>query len=329
MYIQKAYDMDKTPYKKDWLVGTRIARGLIGVQRGVKIPTIQEYTDLFKCSRGIVQNAIDGLEETGAIVLDRRGKSGTWLAAKDEKKLFDNAGLHFITGSMPAPLSIHHAGLATGICQAMNKCAAPFTFAFVQGSKNRVEALLREVYDFVVVTQSAAEEYQACFPELALAFPLEGCVYSLPYTLYINKPGVSEVQDGMSIAADPTSTDQWELTELVCAGRDVRVLEMPYVSCNFAFLSGEADCVVMQGELSARQANLNSLFFAAERRMSLAEVSAIPIECEKTEKLHQPVILVNRKNYGMDGILKSYLSGNLVSHIQSLVIDFKMAPQFY
>lgn len=321
--------MDKTPYKKDWLVGTRIARGLIGARPGMKIPTIREYTDLFGCSRGIVQNAIDGLEEAGAVSLDRRGKSGTYLIAKDEKKLFGNAGLHFITGSMPAPLSIHHAGLATGICQAMNKCAAPFTFAFVQGSKNRAEALLRGVYDFVVVTQSAAEEYQSRFPELALAFPLEGCVYSLPYTLYINRPGVGEVRDGMRVAADPASTDQWELTQLVCRGKDVRVLEMPYISCNFAFLSGEADCVVMQGELSARQPNLNNLFFALERRVSLADVSAIPIECEKTEKLRQPVILVNRKNYGMDGILRSYLSGNLVSYIQNLVVEFKMAPQFY
>jgi hypothetical protein len=63
--------------------------------------------------------------------------------------------------------------------------------------------------------------------------------------------------------------------------------------------------------------------------ISMADVSAIPIEGEKAEKLRQPVVLVNRNNYGIGGILKNYLSGNLVSHIQRLVIDFKMAPQFY
>ncbi|HWQ57373.1 MAG TPA: YhfZ family protein, partial [Clostridia bacterium] len=238
------------PYKKDWLVGTRIARGMLGAEPNAKILTIKEYTELFGCSRGIVQNAIDHLEKAGAITLDKRGKNGSFLIAKDEKKLFDNAGLHFITGSMPAPLSIHHAGLATGICQAMTKCSVPFTFAFVQGSKNRADALIREVYDFVVVTQSAAEEYQERYPELELAFPLEGCEYSRPYTLYVNRPDAGGIEDGMTVAADPTSTDQWDLTQLVCAGKNVRIVEMPYISCNFAFLSGKADCVVLQGELT-------------------------------------------------------------------------------
>ncbi|HWQ57423.1 MAG TPA: YhfZ family protein, partial [Clostridia bacterium] len=124
-------------------------------------------------------------------------------------------------------------------------------------------------------------------------------------------------------------TDQWELTQLVCAGKSVRIVEMPYISCNFAFLSGKADCVVLQGELTRPQPSLNNLFFASEQRIPLSDVSAIPIECEKTEKLRQPVILVNRRNYGMDGILKGYLGGNLVAHIQQLVVGFKMAPQFY
>jgi hypothetical protein len=248
---------------------------------------------------------------------------------KDESKLFDNAGLHFITGSMPAPLSIHHAGLATGICQAMNKCSVPFTFAFVQGAKNRVDALLREVYDFVVVTRCAAEEYMERFPELEISFPLEGCEYSYPYTLYLSRPGATEIQDGMTVAADPSSTDQWELTQMACKGKNVKLVEMPYISCNFAFLAGSVDAVIMQGELTSPQPNLNNLFFAGERRISMADVSAIPIEGEKAEKLRQPVVLVNRNNYGIGGILKNYLSGNLVSHIQRLVIDFKMAPQFY
>jgi hypothetical protein len=104
---------------------------------------------------------------------------------------------------------------------------------------------------------------------------------------------------------------------------------MPYISCNFAFLAGNVDAVIMQGELTSPQPNLNNLFLAGKRRISMANVSAIPVEGEKAEKLKQPVILVNKNNYGIGGILKNYLAGNFVSHIQTLVIDFKMAPQFY
>jgi len=325
----KGAAVSKIPYKKDWLVRTRIARFMLQTELNAKILTIREYTETFGCSRGVVQNALDSLEQAGAIALDRRGKNGTFLTARDEAKLFEGAGLHFITGSMPAPLSIHHAGLATGICQAMSKCSAPFTFAFVQGAKNRVDALLREVYDFVVVTRSAAEEAMARHPELEISFPLEGCEYSYPYTLYINRPGATEIQAGMTVAADPASTDQWDLTQLACRGRDVKLIEMPYIACSFAFLAGSVDAVVMQGELNSPQPTLNNLFLAGERRISMADVSAIPVEGEKAEKLKQPVVLVNRHNYGMGGILKNYLGGNLVSHIQRLVIEFKMAPQFY
>ena len=321
--------MSRIPYKKDWLIRTRIARFMLETELNAKIPTIQEYTEVFSCSRGIVQNAFDSLQSAGAIVLDKRGKNGTFLVSKDESKLFDNAGLHFITGSMPAPLSIHHAGLATGICQAMSKCSVPFTFAFVQGAKNRVDALLREIYDFVVVTRSAAEEAMAHHPELEISFPLEGSEYSYPYTLYVNRPGLTGIQNGMTVAADPTSTDQWELTQMACKGKDAKLVEMPYISCNFAFLAGNIDAVIMQGELTSPQPNLNNLFLAGERRISMANVSAIPVEGEKAEKLKQPVILVNKNNYGIGGILKNYLAGNFVSHIQRLVIDFKMAPQFY
>ena len=321
--------MSRIPYKKDWLIRTRIARFMLETELNTRILTIQEHTEIFHCSRGIVQNAFDTLQKAGAIALDKHGKNGTFLVGKDEGKLFDNAGLHFITGSMPAPLSIHHAGLATGICQAMTKCSVPFTFAFVQGAKNRVDALLREIYDFVVVTRSTAEEAMAHHPELEISFPLEGCEYSYPYTLYINRPGVTEIQDGMTVAADPTSTDQWELTQMACKGKAVKLVEMPYISCSFAFLAGNVDAVIMQGELSSPQPNLNNLFFVGERRISMDNVSVIPVEGEKADKLKQPVILVNKNNYGIGGILKNYFFGNFVAHIQRLVIDFKMAPQFY
>jgi hypothetical protein len=321
--------MNKIPYKKSWLTRTRIARFMIEAKLNTKIPTIHDYTETFNCARGVVQTALNSLEEAGAIELDKRGKNGTFLVSKDEDKLFENAGLHFITGSMPAPLSIHHAGLATGICQAMSQCSIPFTFAFVQGAKNRVDALLREIYDFAVVTLSTAEAMSGLHPELEIAFPLEECEYSCPYTLYVNKTGVTEIQDGMSVAADPVSTDQWELTSLACKGKKVNLIEMPYISCNFAFLAGNVDAVIMQGELSSIYPSLNNLFFMNERRICMDHISVVPVVGEKVEKLKQPVILVNRNNYGIGGVLKNYLSGNVVAHIQRLVIEFKMAPQFY
>jgi len=315
-------------FKKDWLVTTGIARQMISTPIGSRVPTVNEYCDIFECSRGVVQNAMASLEGCGAISLSRCGKQGSFLAAKSEDLLFQNAGLPFLTGSMPTPLNMHLAGLATGICQAMNRCTVPFTFAFVQGGRNRADALCRQVYDFVLVTRSTAREYIAGNPDVEEAFPLPGCDYSPPYVLYLNRPGLTEVQDGMTVAVDPSSQDQWRLSKALCAGKDVRFVEMPFIPSRQAFFSGQVGCVVMRDDDSPYKA-LSGMIMPGMQLINPENISVVPLPAELTEDMQLPVVMVSKKNYGMSGILKSYLGGDLVSFIQKKVIEQQMAPQFF
>lgn len=321
--------MDSPRYSKSWLVTTGIARGLLGTETGERLPTIEEYCGIFDCSRGVIQKALATLQDSGAAELDIQGKRGTFLKSKDEAGLFKSAGLKFITGSMPAPLNIHLAGLASGICQAMGQCPVPFTFAFVQGGKNRVDALSRGVYDFVVVTESTARISVAENPHLEIAFPLAESEYSQPYMLYLNRPGLFELEPGMSIAADPTSTDQWELTRLLCKDKQVELVERPYLSASIAFLSGEVDAVIYRGDLDIALNDLYPLPFTMEKRISNKEVSVVPISPIKLNNMQLPVVMANRKKYGMAGVIKRYLKSDLVAHIQRQVIGMQMAPRFF
>lgn len=321
--------MPGTPYKKDWLVSTGIARGIISTPVGERLPTLNEYCEAFDCSRGVVQNAIASLESCGAAVLNKQGKKGTFLSEKNEEILFEKAGLSFLTGSMPTPLNMHLAGLATGICQAMGRCGVPFTFAFVQGGRTRAEALARQVYDFVVVTSATGKEFAAEYPDLEIAFPLPGCRYSPPYVLYMNSPKLSEIQDGMVVALDPACQDQYRLTKELCRGKTVRFSEMPYISSRQAFFSGEVDALVFRDDSGAGLPYLNNLIMPAQMLVSPDRISSVPIALDAAEDMQLPVVLVNRKNYGMAGILKSYLAGELVSFIQEKVLTQQMAPQFF
>ncbi len=320
--------MHGAKYKKDWLVTTGIARLMISTPLDSRLPTVNDYCEIFDCSRGVVQTALANLEESGSVSLSKRGKQGSYLAAKSEELLFRSADLQFLTGSMPTPLNIHLAGLATGVCQAMNRCSAPFTFAFVQGGKNRAKALCRQIYDFVLVTRATAREFIARNPQVEEAFPLLDCVYSLPYQLYLNRPGLTEIQDGMTVAVDPSSQDQWQLTQALIAGKQVRLVEMPFIPSRQAFFSGQVDCVVMRGEspypMSALQTGIPSFppIYTGER-------SLVPISGALIDEMQQPVVLVNKNNYGMAGILSSYLGGDLVANIQKRVIDQQMTPQFF
>lgn len=321
--------MIDTPYRKDWQVMTGIARGMLGYEIGTKLPTISEYSDVFDCSRGIVQNALNLLQEEGVIELEKKGKGGSFLIAKDEQKLMQSSGLNHITASMPPPLNIHLAGLATGVCQAMGRCKIPFTFAFVQGSKNRIDALERGIYDFVIITKHTAEKYAIENPAIEMAFPLLGCKYSNPYKLYINHPNVSEVQDGMSVAIDNSSPDHVELTKMVCKGKSVKFVEMPYITANFAFYTGQVDCMVFRDGIEQNQENLINLALKHEHCISSSNITSIPISQSKASDMQVPVVLTNRNNYGITGILKNHLAGDLAGYIQECVLNGKMAPQFY
>lgn len=320
--------MLQSPYRKEWSVGTSIAKSFIGTSVGSRIPTVKEYAEFFSCSRGIVQNALAFLEERNVITLEKQGKKGTFLIEKNEKELFACSGLTNLTASMPPPLNLHLAGLATGICQGMSRCEIPFTFAFVQGARNRAEALLRGSYDFVVTTQYSAKVQMAKYEELDIAFPFTGCEYSLPYKLYINKPNLTQVEDGMTIAVDPSSSDQVELTRQVCADHKVRIIEMPLIGSSYAFYKGEVDCIITRDGLEDSK---NLLNFALQHEHCIPEtqISILPLHSDKIEEMQTPVALVSRKNYGIDGILKNYIADSAVGDIQKEVLSGKMAPQFY
>ncbi len=320
--------MHDSKYKKDWLVTSGIARLMISAPLDSRLPTVKDYCEIFDCSRGVVQNALASLEANGAVSLSKRGKQGSYLAAKSDELLLQNADLQFLTGSMPTPLNMHLAGLATGICQAMNRCNVPFTFAFVQGGKNRANALCRQVYDFVLVTRSTSQDYIEQHPEVEEAFPLLDCEYSPPYMLYLNRPGLTEIQDGMTVAVDPSSQDQWRLTQALVSGKKVCLVEMPFIPSRQAFISGQVDCVVMRDD-SVYRSGLLGTAMQIFQTISPENKSVVPIPADYTRDMQMPVVLVSKKNYGMAGILRSYLGGELVAYIQKKVIDQQMAPQFF
>ena len=320
--------MLQSPYRKEWYVSTSIAKGFIGMQVGERISTITEYAEQFACSRGIVQNALSLLEEEKAVVLHKQGKMGTFLAEKNEEVLFRYSGLNNLTASMPPPINQHFAGLATGICSGIAHCPVPFTFAFVQGSENRVNALLSGAYDFAVTTRCSAEVYAAAHPELEIAFPFENCEYSLPYRLYINRPGMTGLLPGMTVAMDPTSLDHRIVTQMACAGKQVKIREMSFLSGIYAFYMGEIDDIVFRNGFEASTGDLLKLAMKDKNGISHDQISELPLD-EVNRDMQLPVVLVHRDNYGMVGILKKYLAGDVVGAIQRQVLNGSMVPRFY
>jgi hypothetical protein len=296
-------------YKKSWLINTRIARDLIGFSAGDRLPTIQEFTQKHLSSRGIVQKALDGLQDSGAISLEKRGKMGTYLSAVNHEALFRLGGLEYITATMPPAITGDLAGLATGICDAMEECPAPFNFAFIHGADKRGAALSRMVYDFAVTSQAAAARLLTRYPDLEMLMLLEGCVYSPPFVLCQGRPGVRRG----TIAADPSSIDQYLLTKRFCRGEKIRLIERPYVTCRALFIAGEIDFLIYRDEAWIRE----------------YKVSAAPLEYGQGPAYLLPAVLINKNNYNIGTILKVFLRPILIAESQKDVLEHRKEIQIY
>jgi hypothetical protein len=300
-------------YKKSWLVNTQVARDLIGFSAGDRLPTIQEFTQKHASSRGIVQKALENLQKNGAIALEKRGKMGTYIGAIDQKTLFRLGGLEYITATMPPAVTGDLAGLATGICDAMEECPMPFNFAFIHGADKRGEALSRMIYDFAVTSLSAAVRIVSRYPGLEIMMPLEGSIYSPPFVLCCKRPGTEVISDGDTVAVDPSSTDQYLLTRRLCRGKKARIIERPYLTCRALFISGEIDFLVYRNESWIQE----------------YQVSAIPIENGEKAEYLTPAILINRQNYNIGNILKVFLRPPLIAESQTAVLERRREMQIY
>jgi hypothetical protein len=300
-------------YKKSWLINTYIARDLIGISAGDRLPTIHEFTQKHDSSRGIVQKVLESLQKSGAIVLEKRGKMGTYISAVNQEILFRLGGLEYITATMPPAITGDLAGLATGICDVMGDCPVPFNFAFIHGADKRGAALSRMIYDFAVTSQAAAVQITAKYPDLDIMMLLDGCVYSPPFVLCSRRPGVWNISDGDTMAVDPSSVDQYTLTKRFCKEKKVRIIERPYITCRALFISGKIDFLVYRNETWIRD----------------YKIPAVPLEYERESSYLLPAILINKHNYNIGNILKAFFRPPLIAESQTAVLEHRKEMQIY
>lgn len=306
-------------YKKSALTLMHMSRDLFLTDIGERIPTINEYTETFGVSRGIVQNTLEILTEDGSITMEKRGVLGTFLTAKDDTQLYRHTGWGSITGSMPIPLTPHFTSLATAVCEVLSEAPVEFSFAYMSGSVKRVDALLNGVYDFMILSKSAALAHMAEHPNLILCAELTDSLYCQEYMLYFMDPSKDSIEDGMRIGVDPVCLDQKVLTEKLCVGKDVQIVEFPFIGFEDIVRSGRIDCTIFRGV--GWNTNAEALGLGA---VPLPKIKGFEIENTNT-----PVVLVREENYGIGRLMKKYLHIPEIHQIQQEVLDGRRTMKFY
>lgn len=306
-------------YKKTALTLMHMARDLFLTDAGEWIPTINEYTERFGVSRGIVQNALETLTQDGSITMEKRGVLGTFLLAKDDERLYSHTGWGAITGSMPIPLTPYFTSLATAVCEVLTDVPVEFSFAYMSGSVKRVDALRNGVYDFMILSKSAALTHMANHEDLQLCAELTGAQYCQSYMLYFMDPEKSTIEEGMRVGVDPVCMDQKVLTEILCKGKRVEIVEFPFIGFEDVVRSGRIDCTVFRDVGWREDADTLDC-----RIVPLEEIPGF-----SRDETTTPVVLVRKENYGIDRLLHKYLRVPEISRIQQEVLDGRRTMKFY
>lgn len=216
-------------YSKNGLAAKNIAKELIELEVGTKIPRVSDFCESLSFGRGTVQSALTLLEDTKAIKLEARGHLGTFLLKKDDELLLEIAGIAPLVGSMPLPYSRKYEGLATGLVEAFESNGKRVNLTFIRGGINRIEAIRMKRCDFAVVSKMTAEEQLLEFPNLKIMEQFGHNSFVSAHKVFLADPNETRIREGMKIGLDMESLDQRKLTLAEVEGMDVEMVHVNYM----------------------------------------------------------------------------------------------------
>ncbi len=298
----------------------RLSRDLLSTKPDEQLQTVDYYVKKLEVSRGTVQKAMQFLIDQQCITTHFRGQLGTFLLTKDSDKLWEYSGLGTLSGAMSLPLNKLVAGLATGICDCMKLGGIPFNCIFMQGSRTRMKGLDAGKYDFIVASKLTESVLLPEYPSLETVMKLPGCAYAGRYILLFSDPSKTAIEDGMSVAVDRNSFDQFHLTELICADKKVRYNELTYIETRFSVKRGESDVTVCRTDA------LESLGMTQEH---IKDIALPHITKKDFDAFSDSVVLARRDNYAIADILQSTLRPSVIANSQKKVMSGARNPSYY
>ncbi len=307
--------MYKEFMSKQGMVTTYLARDILSLSVGDKIPTIADYVDKLNVSRGVVQQAINFLVERKAISLYKGGKNGSTLTACDKEILQQFTGWDSISGTMPVPFSTQFISLATALYNELSKMPMPFSFAYISGAETRYEQLKKGYYDFIVVSQLSANQILQKDNDIEVIMTLDNCEYSSKHFIYFTNNDTT-IRDGLRVGIDDTCIDQMFLTEKIFGKYNVEYVKLPYITLATMTDTSQVDCFICRYEK-----NIPILKNTPKVAIDTSQFNDSNPEI--------PVLLGNKNNYGLKAMIEKYFNEETCGKTQKQVISGTKPIEFF
>lgn len=306
-------DVKNLIMNKNGLVSMTLAKILLQLKVGDKIPTFSELSEETSVARGTLQSAMKLLTQTQAITLESRGHMGTFLMHKNMKTLLEFANITSLVGVMPLPYSKHYEGLATGIISAMeNEYDIPVNMAYMRGARKRLSLLMEARYDFALVSKLAFLDSVNQGAEIRIVKEFGPKSYLSNHVIVLNDQNAKGIEDGMRIGIDKDSIDQTNLTYHVTKDHKVKYINLNYNQILNKLKSGEIDAAVWNED---------------EIRESYPGIKYIQIEgIDENDTI--AVIVARSSATELCNLLTQMINVDTVLSIQHLVAHGKMIPRY-
>ncbi|MCB5302681.1 GntR family transcriptional regulator YhfZ [Yersinia bercovieri] len=299
--------MSKKFIKKEGLALVSMARYLIGERPGNRLKTIDELSEDFGISVGVVQHALKVLEADGAIIVERRGRNGTLLVDLNMALLLQQADLGNMVCAMPLPYTKLYEGLASGLREQFT--LLPLYFAHMRGAEVRIECLIDGIYDMAVVSHLAAKSYLAQ-GRVAMALNLGNGSYVDGHQLICRR---GEQHNIRRVGLDPRSPDQCLLTEIKFAGQAIELVELPYSDCIVHINRGDIDAAIWNLADDVPHDHLQAIKLQGDERYIQAS---------------QAVILIRPDNHPIKLLLEKGINETLLLNHQRAVQKGEIEPRY-
>lgn len=194
------------------MVSRELARDLLTLRPGDRIPTVTEYQERLGAGSGTVQHALRELRNSGAIKLRARGHQGSFIEEENLAQLWIAAGLGPIRVIVTAPGAVDGFGLVRGIGSELRRLGIPVEFTYAVGSGARVDAVLEGQADVAVLSAGAADGF-ASGDDLPLrTVKLAPHSYYQPGSLRVLSTQERKPEDPIRVGIDTSSADHVALT---------------------------------------------------------------------------------------------------------------------
>ncbi|WP_210467976.1 GntR family transcriptional regulator YhfZ [Sporosarcina sp. 6E9] len=302
-------------FSKNGLAAKQIAEMLIPIHEGERIPRVEDFENQLSIGRGTVQGALKVLESLHAVQLESRGHLGTFVVKRNLHLLKEIAGVGDLMGAMPLPYSTLYEGLATGLIEVSDQLMNGINLVYMRGSKQRVEGLKSRRYDFIVLSQLAAEEEMKHDDQLTIALDFGPNTYVSSHKVFLADPKKNAIERGMRVGIDYSSFDQLKITLLECEDIDVELVSINYMQLFENLQNGTLDAAVWNSDESRSVKAFKQVNFQSQQAREIAK------------KATTSVILIEKQREEVFNYF-SQLDKEEVKQIQQLVVDHEKIPHY-